>query len=50
VVHVFFVVVVADLPGLDLTSFWVGTVVHTVLMLAVWLMVKKKVLFSVIPR
>lgn len=50
IVHVFFVIAVASVPGLDIYNFWVGTAIHTVLMLLIWLMVKKKVLFSVIPR
>lgn len=50
VVHVFFVIAVASVPGLDIANFWVGTAIHTTLMVLIWLMVKKKVLFSVIPR
>jgi hypothetical protein len=50
VVHVFFVIAVANIPHLDRSLFWVGTLIHTVVMLLIWVMVKKKVLFSVIPR
>ncbi|WKN50263.1 OpgC domain-containing protein [Nocardioides sp. Arc9.136] len=50
IVHVFFALAVGNIPGLDRGNVWQGTVVHTVVMLAIWLMVKKKFLFSVIPR
>ena len=50
IVHVFFVLAIANIPGLDRGSFWQGTVIHTVEILLIWLMVKKKFLFSVIPR
>ena len=50
IVHVFFVIAVASIPHLDRGSFWIGTAVHTVVVLLIWAMVKRKVLFSVIPR
>lgn len=50
IVHVFFVLAVGNLPGLDRTSFWQGLVIHAVVTLIIWAMVKKKVLFSVIPN
>ena len=50
VVHVFFVIAVGNIPGLDRTDFWIGTLIHTVIMMTIWLMVKKRFLFSVIPR
>lgn len=50
VVHVFFVVAVANIPGLDRMNPWTGTLIHTVIMMLIWLMVKKRFLFSVIPR
>ncbi|GAA4696339.1 hypothetical protein GCM10023226_38470 [Nocardioides nanhaiensis] len=53
VVHVFFVVAVASLaalPWLPVEDFWVGTLVHTVVVLAIWAMVRRRVLFKVIPR
>lgn len=50
IVHVFFVLAIANIPGLDRGSFWQGTVIHTVEILLIWLMVKKRFLFSVIPR
>ncbi|MDO9379226.1 MAG: OpgC domain-containing protein [Nocardioidaceae bacterium] len=49
-VHVFFVLAVANVPGLVRTSDWQGTVVHTAVIAAIWVMVRRKVLFSVIPR
>nr|WP_241743217.1 OpgC domain-containing protein [Arthrobacter bussei] len=50
IVHVFFVLAVGNLPGLDRTSFWQGLVIHAVVTLIIWVMVKRKVLFSVIPN
>jgi hypothetical protein len=50
IVHVLFVLAIANIPGLDRGSLWQGTVIHTVEILLIWLMVKKQVLFSVIPR
>ncbi len=50
IVHVFFVLAVGNIPGLDRMSIWQGTLVHTVVILTIWVMVKKKFLFSVIPR
>jgi len=50
IVHVFFVLAVANIPGLDRQSFWQGTLVHTAVIAAIFLMVKRRFLFSVIPR
>ncbi|WP_049829451.1 OpgC domain-containing protein [Arthrobacter sp. RIT-PI-e] len=49
IVHVFFVLAVGNIPGLDRTSFWQGLLVHTVVTLLIWVMVRRKFLFSVIP-
>ena len=48
--QVFFVLAVASIPGLDRSDVIVGTVVHVVSVLLLWVMVKKKFLFSVVPR
>jgi hypothetical protein len=48
--QVFFVLAVASIPGLDASNVWVGTAVHTVAILLLWVMVKRKFLFSIIPR
>lgn len=50
IVHVFFALAVANVPGLDRAVWWQGLVVHTVVIGLVWVMVTRKVLFSVIPR
>ncbi|MUK01378.1 acyltransferase domain-containing protein [Vibrio cholerae] len=50
VVHVYFVLAVANLPGLDTGSFWQGLVIHAVVTLIIWVMVRRKFLFSVIPN
>lgn len=50
IVHVFFVLAVGNIPGLDRTSTWQGLLVHTVVVGLIWVMVRKKFLFKVIPR
>ncbi|WP_344008707.1 OpgC domain-containing protein [Nocardioides lentus] len=49
IVHVFFVLAVGNVPGLDRTSWWQGLVVHTVVLGVIWLMVRYKVLAKIIP-
>ena len=50
IVHVFFVLAVANVPGLDRLDWVQGTIVHTVVVAALWCLVRWKVLFRVIPR
>lgn len=50
IVHVFFVLAVGNVPGLDRDSVWQGTLVHTAVIAVIWVMVKRRFLFSVIPR
>ncbi|WP_193607245.1 OpgC domain-containing protein [Nocardioides lijunqiniae] len=50
VMHVFFVLAVDNVPGLDRTSAWQGILVHVVEIALAWVLVKREVLFSVIPR
>ncbi|WP_394249599.1 OpgC domain-containing protein [Arthrobacter pityocampae] len=50
IVHVYFVLAVANIPGLDRTSAWQGLVIHTVVTLIIWVMVRRRFLFSVIPN
>lgn len=50
IVHVFFVLAVANIPGLDRGSFWQGTLIHSVVIGIILFMVRKRFLFSVIPR
>ncbi|MHA7209732.1 OpgC domain-containing protein [Arthrobacter sp. MDT1-65] len=50
IVHVFFVLVVANIPRLDPASVWQGLVIHAAVTLLIWVMVKKRFLFSVIPN
>lgn len=49
IVHVFFVVAVANVPGLDRMSLWQGTLVHTAVLALIWLMVRKRFLMKIIP-
>jgi hypothetical protein len=48
--QVFFALAVACIPGLDRTNGLIGTGIHVGLILLVWVMVRRKFLFSVIPR
>jgi hypothetical protein len=48
--QVFFALAIASIPGVPWGDFWIGFVVHTALILLAWYMVRKKFLFSVIPR
>jgi hypothetical protein len=48
--QVFFALAVASIPGLDRTNALIGTAIHAALIMLVWVMVRKKFLFSVIPR
>ncbi|WP_370249323.1 OpgC domain-containing protein [Nocardioides sp.] len=50
IVHVFFVIAVGSLTFLPVENYWVGTAVHTVVVLLIWAMVRSKFLFKVIPR
>ncbi|OUM41023.1 OpgC domain-containing protein [Arthrobacter sedimenti] len=50
IVHVYFVLAVANIPGLDRASAWQGLVIHAIVILVIWLMVKRKVLFGIIPN
>jgi hypothetical protein len=43
------VLIVGSLPFLDRSNTWQGTVVHTLVLAAIWFMVTRKVLFKVIP-
>ncbi|NRQ50556.1 OpgC domain-containing protein [Aeromicrobium stalagmiti] len=49
IVHVFFVLAVGNVPGLDRMSWWQGTLVHTAVLAAIWLMVTRRFLFKLIP-
>ena len=50
VVHAFFVLAVAIVPGLDPGSAWQGALVHTAEIALAWVLVRRRFLFSVIPR
>jgi hypothetical protein len=49
IVHVFFVLAVGNIPGLDRMSWWQGTLVHTGVLALIWLMVTRRFLFKLIP-
>lgn len=48
--HLFLVLLVFNSPLPALDNVWVNTAVHVLALLACWLMVKKKFLFSIVPH
>ncbi|WP_146249116.1 MULTISPECIES: OpgC domain-containing protein [unclassified Curtobacterium] len=48
--QVFFVLLIASIPGLDPSNVLEGTLIHTAMILLSWYMVRKRFLFAVIPR
>jgi hypothetical protein len=50
IVHTFLVLAIAQVPGLDRQSAWQGAVLHTAELALAWWLVRRRVLFSVIPR
>jgi hypothetical protein len=50
IVTTFLVLAVANIPGLDRAALWQGALIHTLVIAIVYLMVRKRFLFSVIPR
>ncbi|MEV7934477.1 OpgC domain-containing protein [Curtobacterium sp. NPDC089185] len=48
--QVFFALAIASIPGVDWYNGWIGFAAHTLLILLVWYMIRKRFLFSVIPR
>lgn len=50
VIHVFFVLLVANVPALQQQSLLNNTIAHTLVLLIVWTMVKTRFMFAVIPR
>lgn len=48
--QVFFALAIASIPGVDWYNGWIGFAVHSVLIILVWYMIRKKFLFSIIPR
>jgi len=48
--QVFFALAIASIPGVDWGNAWIGFATHSALILLAWYMVRKKFLFSVIPR
>lgn len=50
VVHLFYVMLMANIPLFQENRIWINALGETVVMLAIWLMVRYKVLFRIIPR
>ena len=50
VVHVYLALLVANLPGAQDAGVLVGTLLHTAVLAALWLLVRYRVLFGIVPR
>jgi hypothetical protein len=50
ILHVFFALAAANIPILERDNIWINTLAHTVILLLLWLMVKREFLFRWIPR
>ncbi len=50
IVHVYFVLLVANTPLAVYNNFYLNSLVHAITVLVIWLMVKRKFLFNLIPR
>jgi len=50
VMHVFFALIVASIPGLDRGDLLLNTVANVVVLALLWLMVRTRFLFGVVPR
>jgi hypothetical protein len=50
ILHVFLALVPANVPVLERGDIWINTLAHTVMLLLLWLMVKREFLFRWIPR
>ncbi|MET3636768.1 OpgC domain-containing protein [Curtobacterium oceanosedimentum] len=48
--QVFFALAIASIPGVNWFNGWIGFAAHTALILLVWYMIRKRFMFSVIPR
>lgn len=48
--HVYFCILIANIAIFDQNNIWINTLGHTFVFLTIWELVKKRVLFSIIPR
>jgi len=49
-VHIFFLLIIANTPLPEMNDFWINTLIHVVLLLTIWVMVKSKFMFRIIPN
>ncbi|MFJ5957482.1 OpgC domain-containing protein [Paenarthrobacter sp. NPDC092416] len=50
IMHVFFIVAIANIPALRDGNLWLNTAVYIALLATLWVMVKTKFLFQLVPR
>lgn len=50
ILHLFFALVAANIATLRTGDLWINTFAHTIMLMALWVMVKTRFLFRWIPR
>jgi hypothetical protein len=50
IMHVFFALIASNIPLLNLGNIWANSIAYVVVLASLWIMVKKRFLFSVVPR
>lgn len=50
ILHLPFALIVSNIPILETGKLWINTIAHTIILLLLWIMVKKRMLFRWIPR
>ena len=50
IVHVFMILLLNQFPWAEAPGFWLATAIHCTMIAAAYLMVRYKVLYSIIPR
>ena len=49
-VHIFFLLIIANTSLPEMEDFWVNTLIHAALLILIWVMVRTKFLFRIIPN
>jgi len=48
--HIYFCILIANIPLFHENNIWINTLGHTLVFLAIWGLVKKRILFNIVPR
>ncbi|RVU84024.1 hypothetical protein EOL70_14565 [Leucothrix sargassi] len=49
-VHIFFLLILANTPLPEMNDFWINTAIHAGLLISIWIMVRTRFLFKIIPN